>query len=196
MSEFYRHLAIPMESFNKQEIMDLLIDREGTNTFHKVRMWKWWGYRDPILTAKFHNWLDSVGCNVFHAELFHIPPNGVLPWHVDQNPGHNVAKINFVWGADEHEIQWGKQINSDALLTSVMTPMNTKYVSYEDDEIEIIEKTKVRLDMPMLADVGQPHRVLNYSTTSRWCFSVVIHKNKYRILFKDAVEIFSEYVVD
>lgn len=196
MSTFYKHLNIPMESFDKQSIMDLLIERERTLLFQKVRMWKYWGYRDPVLTPEFHAWLDSFGCNVFHAELFHVPPRGVLPWHVDQNPGHNVCKINFVWGAEDHEIQWGEQIDNNNPLTSIMTPMNTKYVSYSDEEIRIIETAKVRADMPMLADVGQPHRVINYSDTSRWCFSVVIHKDKYRILLKDAINIFSEYVED
>jgi hypothetical protein len=193
MNNCYRYLDIPVELINKKLIVDRLFKDEGTTEFQKVRMWK---FQDQILNSQFYNWLDSVGCSVHQIEIFHTPANGTLPWHVDQTPGINVVKINLIWNSEDHEMQWGECVNNQKLINLDTTPMNTKYVAYDDAEIAITERTTLTIDTPVLVNVGQPHRVLNYSDTSRWCLSIVIHKDKQRILFEDAIKIFSEYVVD
>jgi hypothetical protein len=192
MPAYYRHLNIPNDPFNKQSLMDRVRD----NDMHKVRMWKHWSYKDPVFKPEFHAWLDSLGCYVANAEVFYIPAGEQLVWHLDMWPPQDHVKINFVWNAPNHTMQWGKCINPAKQIDIAWTPMNTHYVSFEPEEIELVEQTKVREENPILVNVGVPHKVINRSDVARWCLCIVPHYDKKRILFEDAVKIFSEYVVD
>jgi hypothetical protein len=112
-------------------------------------------------------------------------------------PPQNFIKINFVWNSDDHDMLWGQCTNPVKKINVSTTTMNTEYVQYEDREIELLEKTKIKEDFPIIVNVGVPHKVINYSTpNARWCLSIVPHYDKKRILFNDALKIFNEYVAD
>ena len=193
LPRYYRYLNISNDPFNRQELLDSVT----TKKIYTIAMWKKWGYKDKLFKEEFHSWLASLGCYVANAELFHIPPKEQLVWHLDMWPAQDFIKINFVWNSDDHNMLWGRCINATKEINISTTTMNTAYVKYEDTEIELLEKTKIREDRPIIVNVGVPHKVINYSTTlSRWCVSIVLHHNGKRILFDDAVNIFSEYVVD
>ena len=155
-------------------------------------MKKWQG-RTSIVSNEFHNLLDNLGCTIFFAELFYTPPNGTLEWHVDSENISSFIKINCVWGSNNHVMQWANplvDINKPASTTTA----GTKYLKFNEDEVEIVSETKIL--QPTLVNVGVPHRVKNLSNVGRWCLGLVLHKDHNRISFNNAVSLFNEYVQD
>lgn len=190
---YYRLLNFP-NCFNSQALeQDLSVGKELDTNGH----WKKseWSGRTTALTEDFHVWLwDTFKCTVINIEVFYTAPLWRRGWHLDMNPPSDFVKINYAWGDPlKSEMQWGTSI-TDKPLVSGTTTAGTQYVGYRDDEIVLADK--VRFDKPALVNVGRPHRILNYSDQGRWCLCIVPGYNGKRILFPDAVNIFSEYVLD
>jgi len=191
-ANFYRNLKIDTP-FDK-EILIKDLSKEILSP-DRIFMCKRWGYRDPIFSNPFHQLLDNLSCYVANAEIFYIPSNKQLEWHIDMYPPMDFVKINFVWNSDNHSMMWGKCINEDKKISISLTQMDTEYVKYEDKEIKPLESVKISEKFPALVNVGIPHKVVNISPLPRWCFSIVPHHNNKRILFDDALKIFKNYIV-
>ena len=153
-----------------------------------------WIGRTTVISDEIHAWLwETFKCTVINIEVFFTAPFRGRGWHLDMNPPNDFVKINYVWGDPlKSEMQWGISQTERDLVSS--TTAGTQYVGYRNDEV-VLDKTIV-FDKPVLVNVGRPHRITNYSNQGRWCLCIVLGYNNKRILFQDAVNIFSEYVLD
>jgi hypothetical protein len=192
-NNYFRYLQIDFPFDKKAVSEELLNEIKFSN---KIHMWKKWGFRDSVFSDSFHNWLNNLGCYVANAEIFYIPLNKQLEWHIDMYPPNNFVKINFVWNSDNHVMMWGECTDQYRKNSVSLTQMNTEYVSYEEKEIKLLEMIRISEKFPSLVNVGIPHKVINSSFFPRWCFSVIPHFNNKRILFDDAIIIFKDYIIN
>jgi hypothetical protein len=183
----YYPITIPADCFDKEQLVTELSEEINPKQFY---IWKKWFNRTTLLSEEFHQWLASLGCYVFFVEVFYTPPSGKMIWHIDTEEPSNFIKINFVWGSRFHIMQWGESKNSGS---HSLTPADTKYLKFSNDEIKIIDSIKITA--PTIVNIGVPHRVINNDQTGRWCLSVNIHKDGERIPLDVAKKIFSEYAL-
>jgi hypothetical protein len=188
---YYRHLNMPGEWFNKVSLVqDITQGRQLALNGH----WKKWGLRSELFNSRLHEFLDNLGCEVMAAELFYTMPRNKIFWHTDMGPAQDFIKINFVWGSDDHIMEWGEV--KDSINQNIsFTKAGTQYVKYNDNEINKTASTK--LVMPTLVNVGRPHRVVNFSDTGRWCLCLMpkFKDRNIRMFFNEFLETFNEYVL-
>jgi hypothetical protein len=194
LNEYCKFLNLPDTFFNKEQLMDDLKDDLVTYNNGAGRHWRNWGYQNTPFNQQAIDWVSSLGCVIANAEVFYTKPGGTLPWHVDMNPPDPISKINFVWGSTDHLMEFGDIKNPEVVKPAMTTKVNSHYISYEASEITNI--TPFVLDKPALLNVGRPHRVINNSNTGRWCLCLILFKNNRRIMWDDALSLFSEYVLD
>ena len=198
-NEYCKFLNLPDTFFNKEQLMDDLKHDLLTTGYNNGagRHWRNWGYQDTPFNQQAIDWASSLGCVIANAEVFYTKPGGTLSWHVDMNPPGPISKINFVWGSTDdltdHLMEFGDIKNPDVVKPTMATRVNSNYISYETSEITNI--TPFVLDKPALLNVGRPHRVINRSITGRWCLCLILFKNNKRIMWDDALSLFSEYVL-
>ena len=188
--KYFQPLNILDNCFDKERIY-----KEVEKNFNpsKLRVWKKWYEYTDLLDNNFHSWLDNLGCKVFFAEVFYTPPNSNMVWHIDTKEPSNFVKINFVWGAGNHLMQWG-QLKSTNRVSSKVTLAGTQFLEFKDYELDIVESTSI--NTPTIVNIGVPHRIVNQDSNGRWCLSVNIH-DQYgnRLTIDQASEIFSAYAL-
>jgi hypothetical protein len=182
-------------------IVDGCFDKVGIeNTFsrfldrNKNNQWRDWARPCDIFDTAVVEWVGDLDCEIANIELFYTIPQCLeRMFHIDMDPPRDFVKINFVWGSQDHIMQWGDPVDSRARPTA-KTVVGTSYISYHDTEIAITESVKV--EKPILVNVGKPHRVLNYSDQGRWCLCLIPRHRQTgdRILFDQALEVFKDYI--
>lgn len=193
-NDYCRFLKLPGEFFNKEELMDELKGDLVTYNNAAGRHWRNWEYERTPFNDLAKEWARSLGCTFANAEVFYTKPGGILPWHTDMNPPGPISKINFVWGSDNHSMDFGEIKHPETHRPSRDTMVNSQYTMYAHHEISNV--TSFKLDRPALLNVGKPHRVVNFSTEGRWCLCMILWKDGERIFWEDALKLFSEYVLD
>jgi hypothetical protein len=192
--DYCKFLNLPGEFFNKEELMaELTADLTSFNNV-AGRHWRNWGPNNTPFNQAAVEWANSLGAEIVNAEVFYTKPNGRLPWHVDMNPPGPVSKLNFVWGSDNHVMEFAEIKNPMQQKETSFTKVNSHYILYTSRELSNI--TAFTLDKPALLNVGKPHSVLNRSNTGRWCLCMILWKDGKRIMWNDALELFSEYVLN
>lgn len=191
---YYRLLNIPLECC---DFKSLEFELSQGKTLYRNDHWKKpnWSYKTPVIFNSYQDWLwNCFECELANIEVFYTAPNSIRPWHIDMNPPADYVKINYIWGdTDGSEMQFGEPITDKTLVTE-KTSVGTPYVPYSTNEVEF--KTSIHITKPILANIGRPHRVVNHSSTGRWCLCLVLWKDKNRLLFPQALELFNEYVLD
>lgn len=185
--KFYQPLSLPFDCYNQERILKIA---EGYDPA-KFYIWK-----VPVseFSKSFHDLVESLGCNIFYAELFHTPAGRNLVWHIDTEDSSDIMRVNFVWGSKKHMMQWGYPAKKDYESNVFPTVTGTKSINFKDHEVKTTESYCIT--SPTIVHVGVPHRVVNYDTTSRFCLSVNLHKGEEKLMFDDAKSLFSEYRLD
>lgn len=193
--DYYKFVKFPVNCINKDTLLEELSIYDLTvKTTPAGRHWRKWGFRTAIITDDFHKLLNSINCEVLEAEVFYTAPYSVLPWHIDMNPPVDNVKLNFVWGSSNHKMNFGEIRDASALELTSTTAAGSQYVEFKPNQV--IFKESIQLSQPALINSGRPHNIVNWSPNGRWCLSVILTHNKKRILFNDALKLFSEYVLD
>ena len=186
--KFYQPLNLPFESFNKDQIIS---DVKESFDPTKLSIWK---IDVDRFTKELHSLVESLGCNIFYAELFHTPPRKNLVWHIDTEVPSDIMRINFVWGSNNQFMQWGDTVEKIYQKNIQPTVTGTVSINFKEHQVRVIESYAI--STPTIVHVGVPHRVVNYDTASRFCLSINLHKGNSKLMFAEAVDLFSEYVLD
>lgn len=175
------------------KICDSFYVVESLGNFNQSRN-KHWDQLFHLVSPEVFTFLKSKNIKLHNVELFYTAPYGQLPWHTDMNPPEDFVKINTVWGSSNHIMCYGEIKDKDRSFITSKTEVNSQYISFNENEIA--NSLSVIVDKPILINAGRPHKIINYGSDSRWCMSLILTKQERRILFDDALKIFSEYAVD
>lgn len=134
--------------------------------------------------------LQSLSLKITHAELFYSGIFHFTPIHTDYFGGDYV-KLNYVFGGRNSLMHWWKQKPNISKVGAV-TPLNTNYINYLQDEVEQIDSQPV--NFPSIVQVCIPHNVKNYEEP-RYCLSLVLCKqDNTRPTMAESIELFKDYL--
>ena len=195
MSKNYKFLNLP-ENFVDMSV--LITEYSQTLDPTKHKLWRLEGQLLNRLSKDVRDWFNLMTCEIAVGELFYTAPQNSIRWHVDvsdQSPVFDYVKFNFIWCEhDKHYMEWGDTCVPGYTPTVGYTTVGSPRMIY--DSKEIVKTESVIIDKPILVNVGVPHRAVNCGVTGRWCLSLIPKKDNKRISFEEALEIFSEYVLN
>lgn len=135
--------------------------------------------------------LTNLNLSISWAELFYTPPFSFTGIHIDDVYHGDYTKINFVFGGKNSLMYWWKQ-KPDVLNTPSTTIINSPYIGYTLNEVDLIDKQQVKF--PSIVQVGVPHNIHNFEEP-RYCLSLVLRKqDNTRLTMAESVEIFKQYL--
>jgi len=128
-----------------------------------------------------------------HMESFYSCPNIKQGIHID-GQGGDYIKINYVIGGENSVMNWytpKSTVDNKIQLTDV----NSEYMSFNWDQVELVQSANI--NPVSIVQVGVPHNITN-PTSDRLCISMCIaHRhNQQRLTMAEAIDVFSEYIVD
>ena len=147
---------------------------------------------NKAFTKTAYEWIESFGCKISTGLIFYTRPGGILPWHDDGEQG-DYAKFNFVWGSENHQMLFAESKSSVTANSLTPNTAGTYFKRYNINELENIVSIKV--DKPILMNGNVPHEVRNFSSTGRWCLNMILTYKGNRLLWNDALKIFSEHLI-
>ncbi len=147
-----------------------------------------------FLTTEFLQILDSKGCKVLHLESFYSQEHYVQPIHIDSLVNkRQETKINFVWGGENSIMNWYEIIDDSIEPVLELTPIGTPYQIYPASNHKLVHSEAIH--SPSLVNTSVPHNIVNFSE-KRLCLSLlVVKKDNNYMPYKEALEVFSEYLI-
>jgi hypothetical protein len=188
LHKYYKFLSLPFPFFDKEQI-----ELDVNGKFNRFKN-KHWNKLNFYFNKKSIDFFNKFNYNLVNAELFYTPPYGQLPWHIDMYPPRDNIKINFIWGSDNHKMEWGEIKNLHEITGIKKTEVGTDYIGFKTSDIKTIDSVKI--NFAAIVNVGIPHRIINYSNKPRWCFCAILENNYIRVLFDQALTDLKEYIID
>ena len=150
-------------------------------------------YDKSWLDAKLVKFIDDMGCYISHQEMFYTPPHGKLPIHVDQEQFSNMAKINWIIGAEGSHMVWWKP-KDPTKLNKFTTPIGTEYMMFTEDMVD--EEYRFPVRKSTFINAGLPHSIDNQTDEGRWCLShcISIKRHLENIQMEQVHQIFKDYI--
>ena len=149
------------------------------------------GNVDLHLHQELVDFLKSLGLTILFFETFGLLANSKEFIHTDHLSGDYV-KLNYIFGGKNSAMNW-YSVKPEVNKTPSLTSINTKYLKYEIDEVELLHSQAV--GFPSIVQVGIPHSITNPESW-RICISLIIHdSNHKRVTMSKAQEIFKNYIV-
>jgi hypothetical protein len=106
---------------------------------------------------------------IIKAYIFLTPPFKKSLIHIDGNTLHDCWAINWAWGSDNHIMNWYSASNTPN-SDSGGTNAGTTYKSWNENEV--IKVASTTINSPTICNIGSPHRVENFSSSTRWSISI------------------------
>jgi len=162
---------------------------------HKSNLSMIFKIKKEDVDKRFRTFLRELNLAVYHAEIFYTKPDGNLFIHIDTETLSNNCKLNWVYGGTNSKMVWWQQQDPDEPLSYKLTPIGTKYISFDKDKCTRVWEEEI--GTPSLVNVGIPHSIDNPGSEGRWCISFVLYDlEKTQLLqWSDAVKKFSPYII-
>lgn len=143
------------------------------------------------ISLEYLDFIKDLGLHLSHAEVFFSIPGEYYTIHRDQHQYHDFPKINFIIGGENSEMNW-YSVKENIVGENKSTKIQTPYVGYKPEEVELIFKTK--LNSTSLVQAGVPHNVTSKSL--RWAISTVYKNSENKHLtWNQCLEIFQPYLI-
>ena len=139
--------------------------------------------------------VDDLGLYISHQEMFYTPPHGKLPIHVDQYVLSNMAKLNWVFGAEGSHNVWWKPKNPDPkTFKYYTTPIGTQYIYFEEKDVD--EVYRYATGISTFFNAGIAHSVDNPTDEGRWCLChcICLKGTRRMIEMPEVHKIFQNYL--
>jgi hypothetical protein len=192
MSNYYKFVNVPDVFFDavslEVELAELVKVRNNTAGTQVCK----WGEQESPFNKQAHDWINSLGLTLRRSLVFYTRPGNKLHWHDDGEHG-DFVKFNFVWGSDNHVMQFGETVLDRSEYPLLKNSAGTYYTLYRDTDLKNVESVKI--DKPVLFNGNTPHQVINYGATPRWCLSMILGKDNSRLTWSDALVVFNDFIV-
>ena len=160
-NKYIAELKLPFE-------IDLAPARKVIAEYKNLGQYNIFSYEQSWLDRTLAEFFHSRGCFITYQEMFYTPPFGKLPIHVDQEQFSNMAKINWILGAQGSEMVWWNPKDPTQTNTHT-TPTGTKYMLFSEDMVD--EEYRFPVRTSTFINAGIPHSVDNHTNEGRWCLS-------------------------
>jgi hypothetical protein len=111
-----------------------------------------------VFTENFVNWLDKQNCSIGAVEIWKVPANYDVFWHIDSNPPIDFAKLLLPWNSKNILVEWG-EYNAISDVNCKLGVSDHPYLGFEDHEVTIIDS--VLISGPTIVNPSVLHRALN-----------------------------------
>jgi hypothetical protein len=119
---------------------------------------------------KLLSWCDTVGIELFQAELIYTPVNGWSKPHIDLGSFSDLCKINWVYGGQGSKMIWYLPKNASAQGTRLQSSTVGTFIrTFHTDDL--IELYSTEISGVALVHVGVPHHVSNRQCPERWAIT-------------------------
>jgi hypothetical protein len=148
------------------------------------------------LDSNLVRFLDNLGIEITHSEIFYTPPRLGINIHVDGTTVdvNAICKLNWVFGAKGSFMTWWELKDPDTQLNQHRTPIGTPYLLFDQNDCEAVWRQEIH--QPTLVNAGLPHNMHNPTEEARWCVSYALgdKDTKQLLRWDDAVIRFSNYI--
>ena len=186
MDVYYKNLNLSIPILNDSAPLEDLKFHYETNMNDSMR---------KFIHPLFLNLLSTKNTYISFIESFYSHPNiqQPIPIHIDSRGGDYI-KINYVIGGKDSTMNWYKPKSATDQKTEI-SGIGNEYISFERDRVDLIDSAVIN---PIgIVQVGIPHNITNL-IEDRLCISMYISNlhNRQRLTMNEAIEIFSEYILD
>jgi hypothetical protein len=178
MENLYRALNIPVSFLNSKFNGKKYTSRHGM-------------FDKSDISDDFLKWIQSLDLTLGHAEIFFSVPHTYYTIHQDQHTIVDFPKINFIYGESTSFMNWYKN-KPEKTGTISQTKIDTPYVGYALDEVDLLYSTEIK--SPSLVQAGVPHNV-TVVNGFRWSVSTVYTRNTKLLTFDEMVETFRPFLI-
>jgi len=179
-----------MNFYNLDFGIPLLLDSVDPFSLPKVRHTQ---LNLNTINPKIIELFSKLSLNIILIEVFYSRPNFFSGIHTDSTGG-NINKINWIYGGTDCSMNWYSIKTLVNKKDFEKTPINTRYIEYHPNEVNIIESTVLK--SPSLVNVGIPHNIKN-KNEHRWCISLVYNfrDSGRRPTIEESLKLFKDYIV-
>jgi hypothetical protein len=189
MNQFHRIFLAPFRAFDPQQVESLLQDRVQTTRNNSA------GCQimlpSSVFTEEASSWISEHGCSIACAVLFYTRPHAELWWHTD-GEARDLAKFNWVWGAEDHEMQFALALEGRS-SQRFPTAVGTAYEPWSTMDLD--RPVSVPVAPAYMMNGNVPHRVINRDTSARWCINMILTENSERLGWNRALDLFDQYLI-
>lgn len=177
MNNYYNKLALPVQMLSKP------LDYEKYSTK------RYYDFELSNFSQEYVEWVKSLGLNLYRADMLYSEPNHEYPIHKDIIQLDDFAKINFVYGGKDTQMNWFS-VNREKIHAPNIVDTYTEL--YTKDQVDVIYSTE--LQDANLVQAGVAHNVVS-GNEPRWCISTVYVLNKKFLTWPDAIELFKPFMI-
>ena len=142
---------------------------------------------------RFTELIASLGLTLFWTDIFYTPPHQRVPIHLDETyMFSDMIKINIHVGSSDSVISWYDLLLDSSERTTTKTQTGTDTVTYQYHELDLIHSQCI--DNISFMNASIPHGFVNNTATPSWILSMAIHKDGTNLKFKEALELFKDYI--
>jgi hypothetical protein len=153
----YFLIDIPFDPINHVNLKNLIENR--TAFMYNKNEYRFLGkYMTRVFTENFVNWLDKQNCSIGAVEIWKVPANYDVLWHIDSNPPIDFAKLLLPWNSKNILVEWG-EYNAISDVNWKLGVSDHPYLGFEDHEVTIIDS--VLISGPTIVNPSVLHRALN-----------------------------------
>lgn len=185
MNNLYRKLNLPFD------IVTLDFPKEQ-GTFEHLTDVTMFSYSKKLIDPRLLALINDCGMVVYWTEIFYNPPHTIVPVHVDAGQLSSMTKINIHAGHADCTIKWYTPLPEYTNKKPQLTPLNTEYLMYDEDEVNVIHSRGI--DHVSIMNAGVPHSFENNTNEPSWILSIVLFKDGRNAQFEEVTELFDIYI--
>jgi hypothetical protein len=166
----YFFVNIPGDPIDHSNLKNLI--KNKTAFMYNKNEYRFLGkYVKQAFTEDFVQWLDKQNCSIGSVEVWKVPANHNVFWHIDSDPPVDFAKLLLPWNSKSILIEWGE---CDAIsdINGKLGVSDYPYLGFEDNEVTVIDSVVV--DSPIIFNPGILHRALNHYDTDFYTLNLTL----------------------
>jgi hypothetical protein len=154
----YCFINIPCDPINHRNLKNLIENK--TAFIYNKNEYRFLGKNvEQAFTEDFVQWLDKQNCSIGAVEIWKVPANHNVFWHIDSFPPVDFAKLLLPWDSKSILIEWG-ECNAMSDVNRKLGVSDHPYLGFEDNEVTVIDNVVV--DNPIIVNPSILHRALNH----------------------------------
>jgi hypothetical protein len=126
---------------------------------------------EQAFTKDFVQWLNKQNCRIGAVEIWKVPANHNVFWHIDSNPPVDFAKLLLPWDSNSILVEWG-EYNAISDVNWKLGVSDHPYLGFEDHEVTVIDSAVI--SGPTIINPSILHRALNQTNEDFYTLNLTL----------------------